>query len=359
MKQAAFFLLMLMLCSIAPAQSALQDYTFAYSVGTYEEITGGLLLGTESNDEQRFLDSLSLDGSQIMVRGPGFPIGFELSYAGSTFDRLAINTNGWICLGQSSLGQFAVVMTSSSYINTPLSTISTTNFGENVQLVARIASFARDLEGQPGSSIMIKTIGTSPNRICVVQWKNYRRRTTSGDSFNFQIRLHESNSMIELSYGTMTAASLFSLQVGLRAAPIDPVSNFSVRTTTDSSGHNWDQSIPGITAGAIMRISPTVYPLPGTKFTWTPPSASSIPLAPQNLRIEVIAADVHLSWDAVVQDCEGNPILVDAYTIYYSESADPEAQYGLLGSSVTTSYVHEGIGTTQPRGFYKVYAVTF
>lgn len=359
MKQAAFFLLMLMLCSIATAQSALQDYTFAYSVGTYEEITGGLLLGTESNDEHRFLNSDLLNGSEYAQYGIGLPIGFAFRFAGHSFDRLGVNTNGWICLGQSSLGSNAVVMRSSNYINTPLNTTSTQDYGDNTQLVSRIAGAARNLAGQPGSSLRLQTIGSEPNRICVIQWKNYRRLDSTGDSFNFQIRLHESNSMIELSYGLMYCSGEISVSVGLRAEPITTVTNFATRTTLGVNPPTWANSIPGADAVVAMRLDASVYPLPGTRFTWTPPSASSIPLAPQNLRIEIIAADVQLSWDAVVQDCEGNPILVDAYAIYYSESADPEAQYELLGSSDTTSYVHTGIGTTQPRGFYKVYAVTY
>jgi hypothetical protein len=55
----------------------------------------------------------------------------------------------------------------------------------------KIAGFARDLQGQTGSSLRYQTIGTAPNRILVVQWSNFRRFVGTGDVFNFQIRLLE------------------------------------------------------------------------------------------------------------------------------------------------------------------------
>ena len=51
----SFFLAVIFLCA-TPLAALLSDYTFTQSVTTYNEITGGSVYGTETSDDQRFVD---------------------------------------------------------------------------------------------------------------------------------------------------------------------------------------------------------------------------------------------------------------------------------------------------------------
>jgi hypothetical protein len=65
-------LLILGLCSGLLAQTL--EYAFSATQGTYTPITGGILLGTDSSDDQRFVDPAVPEGGTTTT-GPGFDIG--------------------------------------------------------------------------------------------------------------------------------------------------------------------------------------------------------------------------------------------------------------------------------------------
>ena len=166
-------------------------YPFAQTSGTYTAISGGTLLGDTGDDEEKYVNpAVPLGGTTST--GVGFPIGFNFTYNGIVFDRLAINCNGWISLGQSSLSPTSVDISSSSGYNQPLSLTSTAT---PTLLRNRIGALAMDLQGQTGSSLRIETIGATPNRICVIQWAGFREYLSTGDNFNFQIRLKETSNV--------------------------------------------------------------------------------------------------------------------------------------------------------------------
>ena len=149
-----------------PSPNALlTPYNFAQTSGTYTAITGGTVLGNTSNDENVF-------GT--------YSIGFTFTFNGTAFTQFSVATNGFIGLGSTT------VTTS----GTPL-----TGTSNNV-----IAALGVDLQGQTGSEIQYKLSGSSPNRTLVVQWTNYRKKSATGDVFNFQIRLNESGNSIQLYF---------------------------------------------------------------------------------------------------------------------------------------------------------------
>mgnify|MGYP000989398267 FL=1 len=85
-----------------PVLAQTAEYTFSTEMGAYSPITGGVSLGSETSDDQRYVDpSVPLGGT--VNTGPGFPIGFDFMFNGTTFDRLGINTNGWVGLGVSTI----------------------------------------------------------------------------------------------------------------------------------------------------------------------------------------------------------------------------------------------------------------
>lgn len=240
-------------------------YSFAASAGTYTAITGGTVLGDTASDDQRFVDPSVLAGSSSTYTGVGFPIGFNFSFNGQVFDRLAVNNNGWISLGQSSLTPSSV-NTGSFGSYTAISTSATVT---PATLRNRIAALSDDLKGQTGSELRIETIGTTPNRVCVIQWKNYRKYSSSastGDNFNFQIRLKETSNVVEVVYGTFTNNSTTSeAEVGLGGAT---ASDYNSRTTSTS----WTSTTASTVNSDVCDISSTIKPASGLTFTWTPPA---------------------------------------------------------------------------------------
>ncbi len=238
-------------------------YPFTQTSGTYTAISGGTLLGATGDDEEKYVNpAVPLGGSTST--GVGFPIGFNFTYNGIVFDRLAINCNGWISLGQSSLSPTSVDISASSGYNQPLSQTSTAT---PTLLRNRIGALAMDLEGQTGSSLRIETIGATPNRICVIQWAGFREYQSTGDNFNFQIRLKETSNVIETVYGTFaTASTSFAAQVGLSGTL---PSDYNIRTTATS----WSATTAATVNTAENTLTSTVKPASGLTYTWTTPSA--------------------------------------------------------------------------------------
>lgn len=236
------------------------SYSFTSSAGAYIPITGGTVYGTATSDDQRFVDPATPAGGTITT-GVGIPIGFNFTYNGIVFDRMAINNNGWISLGQSSLNPSVNNASSSGY-----TAISATSTATPTLLRNRIAALSRDIQAQTGAELRVETIGTSPNMICVIQWSNYRKFGATGDNFNFQIRLYETTNVVEVVYGTMVNnATAATPQVGL-SGTIN--TDFNNRTTTT----DWSATTAGVANNATCNLSATVVPLSGQTFTWTPPA---------------------------------------------------------------------------------------
>lgn len=252
---------------------SLSQYAFSQNSGVYTPIVGGTVVGNTITDDERFVDpAVPLGGAANA--GVGLSIGFNFVFNGFTYDRFAINANGWISLGSSSLTP-AVDMTSTS-VYTPLSSLNATI--PNVK-VARIAAFARDLQAQAGSEIRYEVLGAAPNRTLVIQWKNYTKYLAVGDSMNFQIRLVETANAVQILYGTMINNATSSLiDCGLRAAPNTPVTNFANRTTTTS----WVTSTAGTTANEAMLITQAIFPPSGLTYIWSPPANCSGTPTPGN-----------------------------------------------------------------------------
>lgn len=245
-------------------------YTFAQTSGTYTEITGGTLLGSTSSDDQYFVTTATPAGGTGLT-GIGFPIGFNFTYNGVVYDRVGINNNGWLSLGQSALTP-AVNMTSTTGASQALS--STSSIAPS-HLRARIAGLHSDLQAQTGSTLRIETIGSAPNRTLVVQFKNYKRYSTNGtgQSLNFQIRLNETSNAVSVIFGANTFNSTVSYaQVGLGG---NSETDYNART----SATNWNATTAATTMtgtttsnnGSNITFSTSVTaPTSGLTFTWTP-----------------------------------------------------------------------------------------
>ncbi|KAF2517505.1 T9SS type A sorting domain-containing protein [Flavobacterium salilacus subsp. salilacus] len=221
---------------------------------TYTEISGGTVLGTTANDDQVFNNSTTAQTAPIT--NTGFPIGFNFEYNGTTYDKFAVNTNGWIKLGT---GSFEI-----GGATTPLS--STTTSVSNA-----LSGMGTDLIGQDGSEISYLTTGTAPNRQLIVQWKGYKRYLATTANINFQIILTETSNTITYSYGVNTISSSYSAQVGLKGAN----SNFPASINNRTSSTDWSATTAGTSNSSNISFTATVAPSSGLKFTFTPPAPCS------------------------------------------------------------------------------------
>lgn len=249
-------ILALVLAAPWVARGQVSLYSFSQSSATYTEITGGTVLGTTANDDEVFNNSTT--GASAPVTSTGFPIGFGFVYNGVTYDKFAVNTNGYIVLGT---GSFAIGGSTTGAIST------STNAG----FANLISAFNTDLVGQSTSELRYQTIGTTPNQKLVVQWKNYRRYTSGNNngSASFQIILSEGSNQIDVRYGTYQApTSSYSAAVGLRGANN---TDYNIRKSATS----WATTTTGTSNADVVSFTPTIIPASGLTFTWNAPVACS------------------------------------------------------------------------------------
>jgi hypothetical protein len=119
-------------------------YVFSQAVQTYTPITGGTVLGTGTGvDDNNYI---------------GQDIGFTFNYDGVNYATLGVNSNGFVWFG-----------TTAPATNNFAAISNTAPSGSRI-----IAALSGDLRGGTSGELRIQTIGTAPNRICVVQWTNFQ-----------------------------------------------------------------------------------------------------------------------------------------------------------------------------------------
>jgi hypothetical protein len=337
MKKFTFLVFLFVISFSSYAQ--ISSYTFSQTTNAYTEITGGTLLGSETTNEERFVNPAAPLGSTSVLTGEGFPIGFNFSFNGEVYDRFSVVANGWISLGKSSLTP-SVDLTSSS-ASFPLN--STTAMNES--LLARIAGFARDLVAQPGASLRFETIGTAPNRTLVIQWKNYRKSSSEvGGLINFQIRLDESTNVVSFAYGTVSTLDSFNnnVQVGLRATPLATVTNYLSRTSAAS----WTTTIAGLTAPLgtqFVNFTNLIAPSNGLTFTYTPPACT----APAGFSVTGITnTGATINWEALAPAPTGYEYVLSTTNVLPT------------GAGTATTAATNVVTSLQSNSFYYVFLRT-
>jgi hypothetical protein len=324
MKKITLWLLVLLSSWQITAQ--VSSYVFSQTSGTYTPISGGLLLGTITSDDQKFLDPAVLAGGTGNT-GVGLPIGFDFTFNGLVFDRVAVNNNGWISFGQSALTPSVDINSTSAYTPLASTAANTPSILRN-----RIAAIAADLEGQTGSTLRIETIGTAPNRTLVVQWTNYRRFLQTGSNLSFQIRLNETVNTVDVVFDTLTFnATSSTAHIGLGGTVS---TDFDNRTTTT----NWNSTISGTTnvASCTFVTGTVTPPTPGLTLTWTPgPVCAGMPTAGTSLPASLLLLPTQAVGNLVVSDYTPD---VSGLTFQWEESLDNGGTWNIAtgGTNATT-----------------------
>ncbi len=259
MRKGIFFLVFAtLLCLSISANSQVKNYNFSQSSGTYTPITGGTVVATATGSS----GAASLD--DVIYNLPSGTIPFTFTYDGTGYTGLDISTNGFITLG-------ATAPSATNY--TPISNAATYS--------GAIAAFGGDLNslfnilGNTGE-IRYETVGSSPNREFVIQYSNFRPFSTSTSTtlfwrWNFQIRLHENNSInIVYDANFVGAPASTTRQVGLRGPTNAFATNVDNRLITTGT-HTWSTSVEGTANTSTCGASTTNIPVSGQTFTWSPP----------------------------------------------------------------------------------------
>jgi len=303
MKAQIYKLLLLLIFSVTAiaAFSTVSEYSFASTLGTFTEISGGTIHGTSANDNECFC---------------AIPLGFTFTYNGVDYTTISIASNGFIAMGDT-------VVTST----VPISSSTSTN---NV-----IAVLARDLKSRADGTLMSLSSGTAPNRVFTIQWKNWRRTptATANDDFTFQIQLQENGNKVVFVYGpftAVTAATSATVQVGLRG---DSNNDFNNRTTTT----DWSATTAGTANNSTCTLSATVFPANGLTFTFAPPIIGEPPLAAQNPHPANGAINVpiatNLSWNT-------GGGLVEGYKVYFGTDNPPT---NIENGTIQTTTVYDPV----------------
>jgi len=319
MKRILLLIVLAVVACLGFAQVA--SYTFGYSSGTYSEITGGTVLGTATvgGSGATALDNVTYFNT---------PIPFLFPFNGRMYNQVGINSNGYLIFGGSTaFGES--------------SQISSTTVAEGAVVVYGKDNQAIVVDGSLGE-IRYQTLDTAPNRVFVIQWKNFKDYSGAAtDLLNFQIKLYEATKVVEFVYGACTVLTAESCQVGLRGTSN---ADFFARTTTT----NWAASTAGAANTSTMTVSSTVKPANGTIYTFTPPAATAVPnvatvVSPTNANPSVFA-NATLNW------ADGGG-WTNGFKLYFG-TTDPAPYVGDLG--YVTSYDPPGDMPFSTPYFWKV-----
>jgi hypothetical protein len=204
----------LLVAGLAAAPATAQQLNYDYSngqnvAGTYQDLgTTGTAIAVANADDANSAPQA---------------IGFSFGFNGQTFTQFILNTNGFVKLGTvapataANFLQYAQTATVNGQTVFPGGPIA----GNDSTMVNVLAPFATDLAAAAsgGAEFRVATTGTSPNRVCTIQWKNVHdkpRRASATDTtivgtqyenFSFQVKLYETSGQIDFVYGAATAGA--------------------------------------------------------------------------------------------------------------------------------------------------------
>lgn len=259
----AFFASILLVFNSQFSAAQVATYGFSETISSYTPLSSPTTAYAAPWDDHVY-------GSAFMA-----PIGFIFSYDGVNQTQCYISPNGFI--------SFGVQPASTTYLPLSIPT-AFTNGGA-------ITALGMDLiSGNTTDGIVYSTIGSVPNRIFVVEWKNARRKVATGN-YNFQIRLHETTNVIDISYGVCAPDDpvVYNSQVGIRGANSDFLQgdvNNRLQTGVNTNFPWSGRTISGTANSSTVRTSVTEYPNTGLLYTYTPSLTCTTPTAsPTSLSI--------------------------------------------------------------------------
>ena len=324
------FLSALMAVSTLTAEAQVQMYTVKTTHEPYVELIDATVIASPADDEEL----LGTYWGGIVVGNDyyynefedeeGLPIGFDFNFGGETMNQFMVGTDGIVFLGKDQMS----VSHQDDHLNVFYSQSESTSGQENILgMTVRANSYAI-----PTTSISYKLEGEAPNRVLVIQYKDFllnsQLRSTPDENVavsvgQIQYRLYEADGTVSMQFsGFQPNADIDDpdgylrgmwAYIGLRGHDNDAVM-LTNRNGETTAPFRWD---------ARMELSGSNYP-DGT-YTFAAPTDCVIPTAgPTDLTIKT---GIHT---------------IDG-TFIPAENAD---HYMVLLSS-------EGYADTMPKDFFK------
>ena len=178
------------------------------------------------------------------------PIGFTFNFNGTNYEQVCICENGCIKMGK--------VIDLPTYH--PLSSYYSDN--------KMISAFGTQLMPGSESSLLHKVSGIVGDRVSIIEWRNYCVYGTG--NFNFQIKLHERNHLIECTYGCFNSIIPVRAQIGLRGTGTFDVNNLHVNKNTNT----WLKPLMGYSSHSFCEVLGNSHsffgPISGLSYVWIP-----------------------------------------------------------------------------------------
>ncbi|GAB3860337.1 hypothetical protein GCM10028822_38070 [Hymenobacter terrigena] len=270
-----------MLGSLLGTGAAAQAQTLNYSTTTAANVAGTY---TDLSTTGTAISTANTDDANSAAQN----IGFTFNYNGTAFTQFVLNTNGLIRLGSAApsvANMFGVYETGQTA--TGVDPIASTNAAD----VNLIMPFNFDLTAGTGTpEYRVTTTGTSPNRVCTIQWKNVSdksgtSRLSQYANFSFQTKLYETSNRIEFVYGTATASANTAISrfpsVGIKGSGSANGQTVLANKTTGAAAWSTTTFISGVYSGTTHNFNSTALPDAGRTYrfdTGTP----VVPTPPAN-----------------------------------------------------------------------------
>ncbi|MFM9007372.1 MAG: fibronectin type III domain-containing protein, partial [Bacteroidota bacterium] len=264
------------------AFAQVSNLNFTQTTATYAEITGGTVVATASGTT----GAASLD--DVVYTLPASTIPFTFTFDNTGYTGLNISTNGFLTFGTT-----APAASGSTTGYTPIS--ATTAYAGCVSALGRnLNAYFTGVSTQTGE-IRYQTLGASPNRVFVVQWKNFKVFTYTGaygPVLNFQVRLSETTNAVEIVYNCSGAFTSTTAQVGLRGPNNIFPTNVNNRQVAAAS-NTWITSAAGTANTSTCEFSGSLLPPIGLTYRFAQPPCPN----PQNATAtNVTQNSAQLTW---------------------------------------------------------------
>jgi hypothetical protein len=282
--KALLAVLLLLIFGYCNSLADINIYQFSQESGTYSSFTDGDML--EDSDDEYDGDDKYWEEVEI---------GFDFEFYGETFSYVGINSNGFVQLGD--------YTSDYAYVTWPLS---------DTDFQYTLIGFNNDLQPQSdgSSDIQVKLLGSSPNRVFVIQWTNFRICGYDDHSLNFQIRLLENGNKVQYVYGEITVAEYqYDTQVGLRGYDDDE----DIQCRYVYYGENeWSDSQYSNYAYDYCELDTDLYPEEGLTYTYFIPSMeySSSEAFQNSNNVSVGVADTWIIGVVVSTEGTSNPLSI-------------------------------------------------
>ncbi|MDP3556178.1 MAG: GEVED domain-containing protein [Bacteroidota bacterium] len=341
-------------------------YSFTQLSGTYNAIpisgptTTAIAVGTQDDNVYN-----------------NIPIGFNFNFNGTTYSSVALNINGWICMGTvtpfssytpistgsasnvvsffsrdlqlgpvqsctTTSGSNVVNLTYASASNyfvvgdtitgtgIPLNTTVTAISAGNMTISANATAAGTSI-GAKGS-VSYQLSGVTPNQIFTIQFRRLGRWSNTSTGLNDyifgQIKLYETTGVVEVVYGNCgtNSSNPFTGEIGLRGTSN---ADFNNRTVTTS----YATSAAGTVNNASAAFNSTLAPTSGQIYRWTPPNACT---GTPNAGIVSPSSSICPNTTAVVSNTSSNSFTGITYQWWQAPAASGPWSAVTTGSGFNT-----------------------